>query len=168
MILLDPDLDPDAAPRSSAAKAHELRMPSIRTLAQFLTKATSAVRLQGQISVLLTTDEAQRRLNRRFRRKNETTDVLSFPADATAPGTGKIAGDLSISVPTARRQAMLHGHSLATEIKVLMLHGVLHLAGYDHEIDSGKMARLERKLRTQLRLPGGLIERTVASKRRQA
>jgi probable rRNA maturation factor len=63
---------------------------------------------------------------------------------------------------------MQHGHSLSIEIKVLMLHGILHLAGYDHEFDSGQMALLERKLRTQLRLPGGLIERTAPAKRRQA
>lgn len=168
MILLDPDLDPDAGPLSSATKAHDLRMPSTRSLARFLTKARSAVRLRGQVSVLLATDEAQRKLNRRFRRKNKTTDVLSFPADSPAPQAEQIAGDLSISVPTARRQALQHGHSLSIELKVLILHGVLHLAGYDHETDSGEMARRELKLRSQLRLPGGLIERTLSAKRRRS
>lgn len=167
MILLDPDLDPDAAPPSGTVKTRDLRIPSTRSLALFLTKARSAVRLRGQVSVLLTTDEAQRKLNRRFRSKNKSTDVLSFPADSAAPAGGQIAGDLSISIPTARRQAMQHGHSLSVEIKVLMLHGILHLAGYDHETDSGEMARWERKLRTQLHLPGGLIERTAPAKRRQ-
>jgi probable rRNA maturation factor len=168
MILLDPDLDPDAAPPLGPVKARDLRMPSTRSLAQFLTRARSAVRLRGEVSVLLTTDEAQRKLNRRFRGKHKSTDVLSFPADFAAPTAAQVAGDLSISIPTARRQAMQHGHSLSIEIKVLMLHGILHLAGYDHEIDSGQMALRERKLRTQLRLPGGLIERTVPAKRRQA
>jgi probable rRNA maturation factor len=69
-------------------------------------------------------------------------------------------------VPTARRQAAQQGHSLATEIKVLILHGVLHLAGYDHETDAGQMARRERTLRTRLRLPGGLIERTESAEPR--
>jgi probable rRNA maturation factor len=169
MILLDPDLEPDPAPRSAAARQktaadfQNLRMPSTRTLTRFLAQARLAVRLRGQVSVLLTTDAAQRSLNRRFRGKNKPTDVLSFPADQSAPGAEKIAGDLSISVPTARRQATQQGHSLSTEIKVLILHGVLHLAGYDHEIDTGEMARRERTLRTRLRLPGGLIERTVSA-----
>ena len=166
MILLDPDLDPDPVLRSAAgepvigAKALNLRMPSKPSLSRFLTQAKLAVRLRGQVSVLLTTDAGQRSLNRRFRGKNKPTDVLSFPADNTAPGAEKIAGDLSISVPTARRQAAQQEHSLATEIKVLILHGLLHLAGYDHETDEGQMARRELLLRTRLRLPGGLIERT--------
>jgi probable rRNA maturation factor len=173
MILLDPDLDPDAAPCPSAgkpavaAKSSDLRLPSTRTLARFLGQARLAVRLRGQVSVLLTTDTAQRGYNRRFRGKNKTTDVLSFPADPAAPGARgaeKFAGDLSISVPTACRQAGQQGHSLTTEIKVLILHGVLHLAGYDHETDSGQMARRERTLRAHLGLPGGLIERTTPVK----
>ena len=171
MILLDPDLDPDPVPPTGAvkqitgAKTPNLRMPSTRSLARFLTQARLAVRLRGQVSVLLSTDAAQRSLNRRFRGKNKPTDVLSFPADNTAPGSEKIAGDLSISVPTARRQAANQGHCLATEIKVLILHGLLHLAGYDHETDAGQMARRERTLRTRLQLPGGLIERTTTHPR---
>jgi len=111
--------------------------------------------------VLLTSDAAIRRLNRRFRGKNKATDVLSFPAEAGF-GAEKIAGDLAISVPTARRQGTACGHSLATELKVLILHGLLHLAGYDHESDSGRMARRERLLRGRLGLPMGLIERAGA------
>ncbi len=170
MILLDPDLDQDRVPRSVAGKASRaaefpnLRLPAALTFARFLARARKAAKLRGQVSVLLTTDEAQRSLNRRFRGKNKPTDVLSFPADPTAPGAEKIAGDLSISVPAARRQALQQGHSLSTEIKVLILHGVLHLAGYDHERDTGQMARRERSLRASLGLPGGLIERTAEAK----
>jgi probable rRNA maturation factor len=169
MILLDPDLDPDPVPRTAAvqraamADSRNMSMPSVRTLARFLAEARQAARLRGQVSVLLTTDAGQRSLNRRFRGKNKPTDVLSFPADPTLPGAKKIAGDLSISVPTARRQAAQQGLSLSTEIKVLILHGVLHLAGYDHETDSGEMAFRERRLRNRLRLSGGLIERTHAA-----
>jgi len=171
MILLDPDLDPDAVPWPAtgkpvvAAKPSHLRLPSSQSLARFLHKARLAVRLRGQVSVLLTTDAAQRGFNRRFRGKNKPTDVLSFPADPNlveTRGAENFAGDLSISVPTACLQAAQQGHSLAVEIKVLMLHGVLHLAGYDHETDSGQMARRERTLRARLGLPGGLIERTAA------
>ena len=107
--------------------------------------------------MLLTTDAAIRKLNRQFRSKNKATDVLSFPADGI--GAEAIAGDLAISVPTALRQAVEQNHSLSTEIKVLILHGLLHLAGHDHEADEGKMARRERLFRTRLGLPQGLIER---------
>ena len=115
------------------------------------------VGLRGKVTVLLTTDTAMRRLNRRFRGKDKSTDVLSFPAGG--PVTAEVAGDLAISVSMARRQAAERGHSLATEIKVLMLHGLLHLAGYDHETDGGQMDRRERTLRAKLKLPQGLIER---------
>jgi probable rRNA maturation factor len=134
-------------------------MPSARTLARFLREAQAAVRLRGMVSVLLTTDGAMRRLNRTFRGKNKATDVLSFPAGEAS--RGEVAGDLAISIPTARKQAAEQGHSLSAEVKVLMLHGMLHLAGYDHETDDGKMERRERVLRARLGLPLGLIERSM-------
>jgi probable rRNA maturation factor len=162
MILLDPDLGPDldavTAPRAAGAARPILRLPSTRMLTHFLTQARNAVRLRGQVTVLLTSDASIRRLNRQFRGKNKATDVLSFPADTSVQNQEK--GDLAISVPTARRQAIEQGHTLATEIKVLILHGLLHLAGYDHETDQGQMARRERLLRSRLGLPEGLIERT--------
>jgi len=166
MILLDPDLDPDPAPEASrGATPHDSpqlerhkRMPSARSLGHFLREAQAAVRLRGLVSVLLTTDTEIRRLNRTFRGKNKATDVLSFPAGEVS--RGNVAGDLAISIPTARRQAAEQGHALAVEVKVLMLHGLLHLAGYDHEADEGQMARRERVLRARLRLPQGLIERS--------
>jgi probable rRNA maturation factor len=177
MILLDPDLDPDPAPKpastkrsgvsasksKSKTKPSDIQLPSARALSRFLAAAQTAVRLKGQVTVLLTTDEAIRKLNRQFRGKNKATDVLSFPAEG--PGAEGIAGDLAVSVTTAMGQAAEQGHSLSTEIKVLVLHGLLHLAGYDHEVDDGKMARRERKLRAKLKLPQGLIERTVQPKR---
>jgi|GEM_PF-5281663 len=125
------------------------------------------MRLKGQVTVLLTTDAAIRGLNRRFRGKNETTDVLSFPAEGPIPGSSaeEIAGDLAISVTTALAQAAGQGHSLSMEIKVLILHGLLHLSGCDHEADSGQMARRERLLRARLGLPQGLIERAAAPTR---
>ncbi len=165
MILLDPDLDPDPAPRPTAAApsaapaSRAERLPGVRTISNFLTKAQAAVRLRGQVTVLLTTDAGIRRLNRQFRGKNKATDVLSFPAEGV--GAEGIAGDLAISVPTALRQAKGQGHTLSTEIKVLILHGLLHLAGYDHEADEGQMARRERLLRGRLGLPQGLIERAA-------
>ncbi len=146
MILLDPDMDPDPAPSTPSAKQKaasspstpkkNLRLPSARTLARFLAEAQTAVRLKGEVTVLLTTDAAIRRLNRQFRGKDKATDVLSFPADGI--GAEKIAGDLAISVPTALKQAIEQGHPLATEIKILILHGLLHLAGYDHEAEPAK------------------------------
>jgi probable rRNA maturation factor len=173
MIILDPDLEPDPSPPATAAKTSiasgapalpkNHRITSARTLARFLAEAQAAVRLKGEVSVLLTTDANIRRLNRQFRGKNKATDVLSFPADPI-PGLKAAeaqAGDLAISVPTALKQAIEQGHPLATEIKVLILHGLLHLAGYDHEADEGQMARRERLLRGKLKLPQGLIERAT-------
>jgi probable rRNA maturation factor len=115
--------------------------------------------LRGEVTVLLTTDAAMRKLNRQFRGKNKATDVLSFPAEGI--GAEEIAGDLAISVSTALCQAAERNHSLSTEIKVLILHGLLHLAGHDHEADEGKMARSERLIRTRLGLPQSLIERAA-------
>lgn len=146
--------------RGAPAAERSHRLPSVRTLARFLAEARGAVRLRGQVSVLLTTDARLRRLNRQFRGINKPTDVLSFPAGEAPDGAARVAGDLAISVPAARRQAVEHGHALAAEIKILILHGLLHLAGYDHETDGGRMARRERRLRAGLGLPTGLIERT--------
>jgi len=167
MILLDPELPPSLAPVTAATGraatpdvARAQRLPSVRTLSRFLALARAAVRLRGQVTVLLTTDKAIRRLNRQFRGKDKATDVLSFPAGGI--GAEGMAGDLAISVPTALRQAIGQDHSLSTEVKVLLLHGALHLAGYDHEADSGQMARRERLLRARLGLPQGLIERAEA------
>jgi probable rRNA maturation factor len=137
------------------------RIPSTRTLTRFLDEAQAAVGLRGQVSVLLTTNKAIRRLNRDFRGKDKPTDVLSFPAEAGFVDE-LIAGDLAISVETALKQARAEGHALTCELKVLLLHGLLHLAGYDHEVDQGQMARRERKLREKLSLPLGLIERAEA------
>jgi len=136
-------------------------------LTRFLASAKKAAALSGAVSVLLTGDEEIRRLNREFRHKDKATDVLSFPA-AEMRGRTRIAGDLAISVETAAREAEAQGHSLALEIEVLLLHGVLHLAGYDHEVDDGEMAHREEILRGKLGLSQGLIARTtgVSAKKR--
>jgi probable rRNA maturation factor len=96
-------------------------------------------------------------LNRRFRGKNAATDVLSFPAAFGAPSG--FSGDVAISAAIASQNARALGHSPAEEVKILALHGILHLRGYDHERDQGRMARREKLLRTKLHLPLGLIER---------
>jgi probable rRNA maturation factor len=177
MILIDPELKSDSPPNPVSAKPSAgpaaaapgrkspvapLRLPSVRTLAQFLTRAQAAVRLRGQVTVLVTSDAAMRDLNRRFRGKDKPTDVLSFPSERVIRGTEIIAGDVAIGAETAIRQSFEQGHSLAVEIKVLMLHGLLHLAGHDHETDAGEMQRRERSLRARLGLPLGLIERSTS------
>lgn len=121
---------------------------------------------------LIAGDAALRRLNREFRGEDHATDVLSFPAEekGTDPfspekaGNGENAsvpflGDIAISLGRARVQARRFGHSIEDEVRILMLHGLLHLLGMDHESDGGRMARLEARWRTRLGLPNGLIER---------
>jgi probable rRNA maturation factor len=126
-------------------------------LARFVTRASRAARLRGAVNVLLTSNRELRALNSRFRGKDTPTDVLSF---APVFGMGNaFAGDVAISAEMAAHNARLLGHSPAEEIKILALHGMLHLAGYDHERDHGEMARTEERLRKSLRLPAGLIDR---------
>jgi probable rRNA maturation factor len=115
------------------------------------------VGIAGEVHVLLADDAVLKRLNRTFRGKNKATDVLSFPA-GDAIGSG-VAGDLAISLETAARQAAEFGHSLRDEVRVLLLHGVLHLAGFDHETDDGEMAVREAELRRELRVATSLIAR---------
>lgn len=127
-------------------------------LSRFLNRARRAAGVRGSVTVLVTTSDELRSLNRRFRNKNKPTDVLSFPSSFEVRD---YAGDLAISSTIARENARRLGHSFEEELKILVLHGLLHLAGHDHEMDSGRMARLERSLRLRLRLPVGLIERTT-------
>lgn len=138
-------------------------------LARFLGEAQRAVKLRGAVDVLLADDKTLRRLNREFRGKDKATDVLSFPAAEELAGASH-AGDLAISLDTAARQAQEHGHSLRDEVRVLLLHGLLHLSGMDHETDRGEMAAREAELRERLRLKSGLIARVngVSRTRRNA
>lgn len=106
------------------------------------------------MNICITSNREMQALNRRFRKKNKATDVLSFPSAAKG-----VAGDIAISLEIAAANAAELGHSLATEVKILILHGMLHLAGYDHEIDDGEMMQRETTLRQKLKLPVGLIER---------
>ena len=131
------------------------------SLDRFVTRARRAAGLRAAVNILVTTNKELQELNRRFRRKDQPTDVLSFPA---LPGLKpRYAGDIAISAEIAAHNARTLGHSAAEEIKILALHGILHLRGYDHEQDQGKMARREEKLRRELRLPIGLIKRTESS-----
>jgi probable rRNA maturation factor len=116
----------------------------------------------GRVFCCLVSDDKQLRvLNRRFRGKDYATDVLSFPTDGQEGSLGEIA----ISFDRAREQASEHSHAVDQEIRILMLHGVLHLLGMDHEHDRGRMARVEQRWRGSLGLPAGLIERNSARAR---
>lgn len=126
------------------------------TLARFVARASRAAKLRGSVNVLLTSSPELRSLNRRFRKVDKTTDVLSFPP---LLDSDEFAGDVAISADMAARNARRLGHSAAEEVRILVLHGVLHLAGHDHETDRGEMAGLEQRLRKSLGLPVGLIER---------
>ena len=141
----------------------EKKIPGLgsRGLDSFVLKASHAAGLSGAVSVLITGNSSMRGLNARFRGKNRPTDVLSFPAAASANG---FVGDIAVSLDVAVANAHLLGHSVADEIRILILHGILHLAGYDHENDHGEMAKEEIVLRKRLALPTGLIERGYKTK----
>ena len=126
-------------------------------LVRFLREAQVVAGVRGEVAVLLARDATLRKLNRNFRGIDKATDVLSFPSAGI--GASKHGGDLAISFETARRQAEQHEHTLNEELRVLMLHGLLHLVGMDHETDDGEMAEREAKLRKKLKLPVGLIAR---------
>jgi probable rRNA maturation factor len=118
--------------------------------------AIAPARARGAVTVAIASDARVRALNRQYRGKDAPTDVLSFPAEE--PDT---LGDVIIAAGVARRQARDAGHSVQTELRVLALHGLLHLLGYDHERDAGRMARVERRLRVRGGLEAGLIERSA-------
>jgi len=104
----------------------------------------------SEVSIALVDDSAMRRLNRTFRHRNKTTDVLTFPADssyADPRSKARPLGDIVISVDQAHRQAVQEKHSLGTEVRYLIVHGVLHALGYDHETDNGEMNELELEIR---------------------
>ena len=131
-------------------------------LTRFLNRARAAVGLTGEVDVLLADDATLKRLNRQYRGKNKATDVLSFPAAYNEfAGDDQTAGDLAISLETATRQSEAYGHSLRDEVRILLLHGLLHLHGLDHEIDKGEMAAREAELRAEFRLPNSLIDRVT-------
>ena len=127
-------------------------------LARWLARVAPA-RARGEVAVALISDARVRALNRQYRGKDYATDVLSFPAgpalgrrSAMREGGGLFLGDIVIARGVARRQARIAGHGEPHELRTLALHGLLHLLGYDHERDTGQMARLERRLRRK----GGL------------
>lgn len=170
MIIIDPEANASMKGRTGAEFA-------LSALRPFLRRARRAVPVAGQVSVLLASDSALQRLNGKFRGLHHATDVLSFPAlempaqksrssQRSRPRAAHpaIAGDLAISLDAAERQAAEFGHPLTIELKILILHGLLHLAGYDHETDAGEMASREEQLRRRFRLPSALIARSMTEK----
>ena len=125
--------------------------------------AAAPARARGEVAVALVTDAHIRKLNSQYRKKPVPTDVLSFPADPGSRIPDPALGDIVIATGVARRQAREAGHSYQTELRVLALHGLLHLLGYDHDKknDAGRMARLEARLRRKGGLRAGVIERAL-------
>jgi probable rRNA maturation factor len=147
---------PDSPSRESASAE---QAAAIRGLAPWLAKIAPAS-ARGDVCVALVSDARMKALNRQFRGKDAVTDVLSFPAHPGPRSSAKFLGDIVIASGVAKKQAKSAGHSLKIEIRILALHGLLHLLGFDHDADDGKMARVEARLRRKAGLPEGLIERT--------
>lgn len=142
-------------PHSTVLFQRVPRSISRRNVKNFAVRLEAGVSEGRRFTCLITDDEELQRLNREFLGRDYPTDVLSFPS----PGPDGFLGEIAISADRAREQAERYGHTAEDEIGVLMLHGVLHLLGMDHERDRGRMARAERRHREDLGLPGGLIER---------
>lgn len=133
---------------------------SSANLERFVLRARRALNLRGTVDVIVTSNSELRALNRRFRGKDKPTDVLSFPSlEIADKAARRVLGDVAISIDIARQNAARLGHPVANELRILILHGLLHVAGWDHERDNGAMARKEKQLRIQLKLESGLIER---------
>ena len=133
------------------------RVPvAIHPLQQFYERVRSQLGFAPEsVTIQLISDEAMAQLNETFRKKHGPTDVLSFPANGTRPARGAgYIGDIAISPETARRNARRFSRSLPVEMRILILHGMIHLAGFDHETDRGEMDRLERRLRKRLGVAG--------------
>lgn len=148
-VLQNPNRYPEAG-------ARRLRPWLDRLAAQLAARELSSDVESVTLGVRFASDRELRRVNRDYRGKDKPTDVLSFPGgpdgsdgpdDSEEEDGGHHLGDILISIPTARRQAEERGHSVERELKVLLLHGLLHCLGYDHETDQGEMERLERRLR---------------------
>jgi len=158
-----------ALPRLQVSASDERGRPLGGSLARWLSEVAPAT-ARGTVTIAVVPDGRVRALNRQYRRKDYATDVLSFPVgrdELKVPAALQSAtrplrhlGDIVIARGVARRQASSAGHSEAAELRVLALHGLLHLLGYDHETDTGEMARLEMRLRRKGGLTAGLIERT--------
>lgn len=152
----------------AGARGRPVRAPGLAT---WLAGAAPVEASGREVSVALVSDRVMRRLNLRFRALDRVTDVLSFPTgddDGSTrggypgrpePDGSRALGDIVIATGVARRQARRAGHPYGIELRVLALHGLLHLLGYDHESDTGEMARTERRLRRRSGLPVGVIER---------
>ena len=146
---------PDFAPESKGASSRQA--PSVESATKGLgpwLARVAPVKAKGDLSIAIVSDRRMRALNRQFRGKDAVTDVLSFPSDERG-----FMGDIVVAAGVAKRQAKDAGHSVQTELRVLALHGLLHLLGYDHETDDGKMALAEARLRKKAGLKEGLIER---------
>ena len=148
-------------------RQREVRV-SISPLEKFLSRAQSRLRLAPEsLTVALVSNADISRWNRSYRGKNRPTDVLSFPVRRSTPsrrarkaavrrvasteaGDGPYLGDIAIAPAVARKNAVRFGRTFETEMRILILHGILHLMGYDHETDSGQMERRERILRRDL------------------
>jgi probable rRNA maturation factor len=134
------------------------RLPR-REIAAFVQKTLRAIVREGgatfeptELSIVFLRDDAMTALNRRYRGKRTTTDVLTFGDEGLEVGAERPLGDIAISIDQAKRQARAEGHALATEIRYLILHGMIHAFGHDHEADSGEMNALEMKVRRRVGL----------------
>jgi len=143
---------------------------SLQSLEEFYERVRLALGFRPEsVAIQLISDTAMSRLNHTYRKKLGPTDVLSFPANGSKPSArSEYVGDIAISPETARRNARRFARSLPDELRILILHGMIHLAGFDHETDQGQMDRLERRLRRRLGVSGAARARQASSVKKKA
>ncbi|HVT45499.1 MAG TPA: rRNA maturation RNase YbeY [Thermoanaerobaculia bacterium] len=149
--MIDVEISGPGIPRLSRSAVRDF----VRRALRAIQRAGAATLDPEEVSIAFVDDGEMRRLNRGFRGRKQTTDVLTFEGDAESqiPDAPRFLGEIVISVDQAKRQAAAQRHSLATEIRYLLLHGLLHAFGYDHETDDGEMDALEMAIRRRVGLP---------------
>ncbi len=160
-----PHPEPEDPPETVLINRQRMIRRDWRPVRQFLDRLATGMG-KGSFAVMLVSNRTMRRYNRQFRSRNEATDVLSFPSQEAGAGRTECLGDILLSVEMAEENARRYRVAPEDEVRALILHGLLHLLGYDHETDRGQMARMEQRWGRKLGLPRTLLHRNYAGRKR--
>jgi len=160
-----PHTEPEEHPETVLLNRQRMLRRDWRPVRQFLDRLATGIG-KGSFTVMLVSNRTIRRYNQQFRSRNEATDVLSFPSEEAGAGRPEYLGDILLSVEMAEENARRYRVAPEDEVRALILHGLLHLLGYNHETDRGQMARMEQRWGKKLGLPRTLLHRNYAVRKR--